>query len=50
MTTHNASAPDERAFRADAAKPAFRLAEADGRFRVVSVAWPVVLAVVQNCP
>jgi hypothetical protein len=46
MTTHDAGAPDERAFRADAAKPAFRLAEADGRFRVIAIAWPIVLAAV----
>src|SRR5437879_3564985 len=46
MTTHNAGAPDERAFRADAAKPAFRLAGAQGRFRVLGIAWPIVLAAV----
>lgn len=44
MDTHNARSPDERAFRADAAKPAFRLAQAEGRFRVISIAWPIVLA------
>jgi len=44
MITQPAGAPDERAFRADAAKPAFRLAEAEGRFRLISITWPVVLA------
>jgi hypothetical protein len=46
MTAQHTGAPDERAFRADAAKPAFRLAEAEGRFRVSSIAWPSVLAAV----
>jgi hypothetical protein len=49
MTNDNVGAPDERAFRADAAKPAFRLAEAEGRFRVVSIAWPIVLAAITAC-
>ena len=34
------SAPDERAFRADVAKAAFRLGEAEGRWRLVNMAWP----------
>jgi hypothetical protein len=46
MSGQSTGAPDDRAFQADAAKPAFRLAEAEGRFRVVSIAWPIVLAVV----
>jgi hypothetical protein len=49
MTTPAASAPDERAFRADAAKAAFRLAEAEGRFHVLSVAWPIVFITVTAC-
>jgi hypothetical protein len=36
------SAPDERAFSADIAKPAFRLAVAEGRWRVVRIEWPYV--------
>lgn len=37
------SAPDERALQADLAKPAFRLGEVDGRWRLQSVLWPHVL-------
>ena len=40
------SLPDERAFRADIGKPAFRLAQAEGRWHLVGIAWPhVVIAV-----
>lgn len=46
MTFRNLTAPDGRAFRAHAANPAFRLAEADGRFRIVAIDWPVVIATV----
>jgi hypothetical protein len=35
--------PDERAFQADVAKPAFRLAQAEGRWRLIGVAWPFAL-------
>lgn len=35
--------PDERAFRGDAAKARFRLAEVEKRWRLISVAWPRVL-------
>ncbi len=35
--------PDERAFRADVSKPAFRLGEVEGRWRLVSVTWPFTL-------
>jgi hypothetical protein len=35
--------PDERAFQADIAKPRFRLAEAERRWRLVSVLWPYAL-------
>ncbi len=34
------TAPDERAFRADAAKPNFRLGQLEGRWRLVEVTWP----------
>lgn len=37
------NAPDQRAFEADVAKPAFRLGEADGRWRLVEIAWPFAL-------
>jgi hypothetical protein len=37
------TAPDERAFEADAATAAFRLGQAEGRWRLLSVAWPHVL-------
>ena len=40
------SMPDERAFRADVGKPAFRLAQAEGRWRLVGIAWPYVLIAV----
>lgn len=36
------SLPDERAFQADAGKPAFRLAQAEGRWRLLGIAWPFV--------
>ena len=32
--------PDQRAFEADVAKAAFRLGQAEGRWRLISVAWP----------
>ena len=34
--------PDQRAFEADVAKAAFRLGEAEGRWRLISVGWPFV--------
>lgn len=37
------SLPDERAFCADVEKPAFRLAVAEKRWRLVGVAWPFAL-------
>jgi len=36
------SAPDERAFEADVAQPAFRLGQAEGRWRLLKTAWPFV--------
>ena len=36
------SGPDERAFEADAAKPAFRLGQAEGRWRLLKTVWPFV--------
>lgn len=38
--------PDERAFRDDIGKPACLFAAAAGRWRIVSIAWPFVLAAV----
>jgi hypothetical protein len=35
-------APDERALRGDVAKAVYRLAEAEGRWRIVNIAWPHV--------
>ena len=35
--------PDEGAFRADVAKATFRLGALDGRWRLISIAWPVAL-------
>lgn len=35
--------PDQRAFEADVAKAAFRLGQAEGRWRLISVAWPFAL-------
>jgi hypothetical protein len=35
--------PDERALRADLAKPAFRLGGVDGRWRLIGVLWPFVV-------
>ncbi len=40
------SLPDERAFRSDIGKPAFRLAAAEGRWRLVGIVWPFVLVAV----
>lgn len=40
------SAPDERAFATDVAKPAFRLAVAEGRWRVLKIEWPFVFVCV----
>jgi hypothetical protein len=40
------SAPDERAFAADVAKPAFRLAVAEGRWRILRIEWPFVFIAV----
>jgi hypothetical protein len=36
-------APDERAFRADVTKPVFRLGQAEGRWRLMNIAWPSAL-------
>ena len=35
--------PDERVLRADLARPAFRLAQSEGRFRLISITWPIVV-------
>lgn len=43
MSAGASAGPDERALRADLAKPAFRLAQSEGRFRLVGIAWPHVL-------
>ena len=40
---HDVNAPDERAFQADVAKPAFRLGQARGRWQLERVTWPSVL-------
>ena len=40
------NAPDQRSFEADVARPAFRLGEAEGRWRLVEIAWPFVLIAV----
>jgi hypothetical protein len=40
------SLPDERACRADIGKPAFRLAQVEGRWRLVGIAWPHMLIAV----
>ena len=39
-------APAQRAFEADAAKPAFRLGQAEGRWRLIEIVWPFVLVAV----
>jgi hypothetical protein len=36
------SGPDERAFEADVVKPAFRLGQAEGRWRLLKTVWPFV--------
>ncbi|MFA6180393.1 MAG: hypothetical protein WC696_12345 [Candidatus Methylopumilus sp.] len=46
METATGGAPDERALRADVAKPAFRLAQAEGRWRLVSIAWPALIVAI----
>jgi hypothetical protein len=38
--------PDQRAFEADVAKATFRLGQAEGRWRLLSVAWPYVFIAV----
>lgn len=35
--------PDERAFRADVARPSFRLGQLEGRWRLIDVTWPFAL-------
>lgn len=46
MIEPNPAGPDERALRADVAKPAFRLAQSEGRWRLIDISWPsVVIAV-----
>jgi hypothetical protein len=40
------TAPDERAFQGDIAKARFRLGHAEGRWKLLSIAWPFVLIVV----
>ena len=44
MQDNRVIAPDERALQADIAKPAYKLAAAEGRWRVAAVSWPAVLA------
>lgn len=39
--------PDERAFRADVDKPAFKLAEVEGRWRLAAITWPHALIAVR---
>lgn len=39
--------PDERAFRADADRPPFKLAEAEGRWRLQRINWPHAFISVQ---
>lgn len=43
MSTAAPAGPDERALRGDLARPAFRLAQSEGRFRLISINWPIVL-------
>jgi hypothetical protein len=40
-------APDEKALRADVAEPAFRASVADGRWRLIDIAWPHVFIAVR---
>lgn len=40
-------APDERALRADIAKPTFRVGEACQRWRLLAIAWPYVFIAVR---
>ncbi|MBS0641741.1 MAG: hypothetical protein JSS43_17905 [Proteobacteria bacterium] len=40
------STPDERAVRADIMKPAFRLHQAEGRWRLIEICWPFILVAV----
>jgi hypothetical protein len=40
------SAPDERAFEGDLAKAKFRLGQAEARWRLLNVAWPLALIAV----
>lgn len=46
MTQAQLAGPDERALRADVAKAAFRLAQAEGRWRLIGVNWPIMVIAV----
>lgn len=46
MTQAQPAGPDERALRADVAKAAFRLAQAEGRWRLAGINWPIVVIAV----
>ena len=39
--------PDERAFRADVARPSFKLAEVEGRWLLQGITWPHALVAVK---
>ena len=45
-TEKRCDAPDERAFNGDLAKARFRLGQAEGRWRLLNIAWPFVPIVV----
>jgi hypothetical protein len=46
MTQAQPAGPDERALRADVAKASFRLAQAEGRWRLLRIEWPIVVIAV----
>lgn len=43
MTQTQPAGPDERALRADVAKAAFRLAQAEDRWRLIIINWPIAV-------
>ena len=43
MSDAQPAGPDERALRADVAKATFRLAQSEGRWRLIAITWPVAL-------
>src|SRR5258708_19495865 len=50
MTDHQVLAPDERALREHLKTPRFEQGVDDGRWRIVSMDWPIAIAAVSAAP